>query len=125
MINQVVRALLRSPLHGALGGSCELTYTGRRTGRLISLPVQCSRQDEHLVVYVARSDAKTWWRNFLEPRPVSVRVGGRQRQATGRVLLPGDPERGPWAETYRRDHPKARVDEGPLVLVNLEPTPRN
>jgi len=63
-------------------------------------------------------------RNFLEPRPVAVRVGGVQRRGTGRVLLPGDPERGRMAAVYRRDHPKVQVAEGPLVVVDLEPTAR-
>ncbi|MET0913412.1 MAG: nitroreductase/quinone reductase family protein, partial [Acidimicrobiales bacterium] len=71
----VVRALLRSPLHGLLSDSVMLvTYQGRRSGRAFALPVQYVRDEDAFVVTVGAPGAKQWWRNFTEPRPAELLV---------------------------------------------------
>ena len=82
----VVRALLRSPLHGLLGGSVLLvTYRGCRSGRAFTLPVQYVRDEEAFVVTVGAPGAKQWWRNFTEPRPAELLVRRRPVAVIGEV----------------------------------------
>lgn len=121
MGNRVVRAVLRSPLRGFLGGMCELKYAGRRTGRTIALPVQYARDGERLVVNVGRSGAKKWWRNFVEPGPVAVSVNGVDREGIARVVALAAPDRGQVASIYRRSHPKVEVAGDPMVVIDLAP----
>jgi hypothetical protein len=91
-LNPLVTWLLRSPLHGlASGGLLLLTYTGRRSGRRITLPVGYQRKGEVLTVLVSRARRKGWWRNFAEPREVALRLRGRERTGEAR-LVPGESE---------------------------------
>ena len=49
--NGLVLALLRSPAHRLLSGmAIELRYTGRRSGRQFTLPVQYAREGNRLLV---------------------------------------------------------------------------
>src|SRR5215471_9373591 len=76
--NSFVLAVLRPPAHFLLSGAAiELRYAGRRSGRHYVLPVQYARDEERLVVVPQHAESKTWWRNFVAPQPVSVRLGGR------------------------------------------------
>ena len=82
----VVRALLRSPLHGLLSGSVLLvTYRGRRSGRGFTLPVQYGRDEDAFVVTVGTPGAKQWWRNFTGPRPAELLVRRRPVAVIGEV----------------------------------------
>lgn len=90
--NPLVRALLRSPAHGLLSGRVLLiSYTGRRSGRSFALPVQYVREGDEVVVTVGWPERKTWWRNFSDaPRPVVLRLAGRDVQGTARAVERGD-----------------------------------
>ncbi len=118
--HRLLLALLRSPLGRALGGLCELRFTGRVTGREIALPVQCVRDGTRLVIAVGRAGAKRWWRNFRGGHDVAVRVGGAVHRGRGRVVAVDDPDRA-WAErVYARRRPRAGVVAAdPLLIVDL------
>src|SRR5215204_614594 len=97
--NAVVLAVLRSPAHRLLSGvTVELRYTGRRTGRQYVLPVQYARDGSRLVVVPQDANSKTWWRNFRTPQSVTVRLAGRLREGTARVVDRGDTA---WEEDRR------------------------
>ena len=92
-LNPLVRALLRSPLHGlASRGLLLLTVTGRRTGRRYSIPVGYQRDGERLNLMVSEAPSKQWWRNYHEPRPVELLLRGRARRGTARVVAPSSPD---------------------------------
>jgi deazaflavin-dependent oxidoreductase (nitroreductase family) len=121
--NAVVLAVLRSRAHRLLSGSAiELRYTGRRSGRQYELPVQYAGAGDHLVVRPQRWQHATWWRNFRTPQPVTVRLAGRLREGTARVVDPGDPDwlsaRQTYATRWRRS---ARGGTGPLVVITFRP----
>ena len=88
--NAVVDALLRSPrLRGLVQGRMTvLTYTGRRSGREVRLPVGYERGGpERVLVRVGLPDRKTWWRNFTgDGHPVTVLLDGRERVGHGVVV---------------------------------------
>ncbi|MCW2651216.1 MAG: hypothetical protein JWR32_2192 [Mycobacterium sp.] len=80
LLNAPVVALSRSPLWDRLvgGNMAMLSYTGRRSGRTVSLPVGYRRSGNEVTIGVSMPDAKTWWRNFLgEGAPLTLQLDGR------------------------------------------------
>jgi deazaflavin-dependent oxidoreductase (nitroreductase family) len=121
LVNPLVRAILRSPVHGMLSRSLLiLTYSGRRTGRMRSLPVMYAEESNRdLVIFAGSPDEKTWWKNLIEPAPVSIILRGRRFNANA-CAIPGGPRVEAAWKTYTAKFPKASVarKQGePAVLV--------
>ncbi len=92
VMNPLVRAILRSRLHGLLSGSLVLlSYTGRKSGRRITIPVTYAEDANGLVVFVGRPELKRWWRSLRGGAPVTVRLRGRERTAFAEAVT-GDAE---------------------------------
>jgi hypothetical protein len=123
LINPVVRAILRSPLHRMLSGSVlALTYTGRRSNRRYVLPVMYAAGADELIVIVGEPESKTWWRNFDgKPRRISVRLHGREQDADARLLTVGTQAHGQALSVYQRRFPKALIEPTvPIVVITTE-----
>jgi hypothetical protein len=74
----LVLGLLRSPLHRLLSGRMTaITYTGRRSGRRITVPVEYERDGRILTVHSLPE--RQWWRNLSDGADVSVLLSGRDR----------------------------------------------
>jgi len=56
-----------------------ITYTGRRSGRTFSTPVAYKRDGNTVTIGVQMPDAKSWWRNFLDGGPITLRLDGADR----------------------------------------------
>ena len=85
-VNPLVRAVLRSPLHGLLDRSIMLlTVKGRRSGRAFTFPAQYVRDGDAVWILVGRHQDKRWWRNLSGDGHVRVRVGGRDLEADAHV----------------------------------------
>ncbi len=83
--NDLMSLILRSPLHSLLSGSLMvLTYTGRKSGREISTPVNYTRLDGRLLTTSLRS--RTWWRNLRGGERVRLLIQGCQHTAQGTVF---------------------------------------
>ncbi len=81
----MLSALHSALAHGLRHNLCELRYQARRSGRHIALPVSYARTGDNVVVRVGRAETKTWWRNFHNPRPLSVWLDGRWYRGMGHV----------------------------------------
>ena len=91
-LNPAVAWLLRSPLHRLLDwGLMLVTVTGRRSGRIYTIPVGYQRDGDALVVLVSRPSRKQWWRNYRERRPIGVWLRGRAAHGHAVVVAPGSP----------------------------------
>jgi hypothetical protein len=87
IVNPVMKAILRSPLHGLMSGSLMvLSFQGRKSGRRLTVPVGYVEHNGALVVFSHSS----WWKNFRGGAPVTVRLRGRDRRGTAMILE--DPE---------------------------------
>jgi hypothetical protein len=90
IVNPLVRALLRSPLHPLLSGRLLLLrVTGRRSGRTFEVPVGYLRNDSGLVITVGSPERKQWWRNIDGPAPITLALGGRTRTGVAELLDSG------------------------------------
>jgi hypothetical protein len=78
--------LLRSPLHGMMSGSTLLiTLTGRKSGKLIVVPVNYWQEGSTLWTTSKRD--RTWWRNLGGGANVAIRLRGRDFNGFGELLL--------------------------------------
>src|SRR5512143_1005882 len=83
--NPFLIMILRSPLHMMLSGNTlALTYTGRKSGKAYTTPVNYVRDGDRFLTTSYRT--RTWWRNLRGGVPVSLRLQGREVQATGQVI---------------------------------------
>ncbi|WP_446225529.1 nitroreductase/quinone reductase family protein [Nocardia sp. IBHARD005] len=78
-MNAGVVALTEAPGIGkVLGRSfAQISYTGRRSGRTFTTPVNYRRSGDEYLIGAAMPDKKKWWRNFLDAgAPVTLRIDG-------------------------------------------------
>jgi deazaflavin-dependent oxidoreductase (nitroreductase family) len=82
--NPIMLWLLRSPLHGMLSGSTMVvTYTGRKSGKLFSTPVNYVRDGD--VLWTISYRRRTWWRNLVDS-PVTLRLQGKDVTGVARAI---------------------------------------
>ena len=103
--NVIMQWLLRSPLHGLLSkNTLLLTYTGRRSGKGYSVPVNYVREEDDVWI-VSRSE-RVWWRNFRQSAPVTVRLQGKKRSGYAQTMTaPEDVAAG--LQIYFRNMPQS------------------
>lgn len=78
--NPIMRWLLRSPLHFAVSKNTILmTYTGRKSGKVYSVPM--NYLEIKGVLYTISSRERTWWRNLRGGAEVTLRLKGEDKKA--------------------------------------------
>jgi deazaflavin-dependent oxidoreductase (nitroreductase family) len=83
--NVFIKTILRSPLHSLVSQNVMLiTFTGRKSGKLYTTPVNYVRDGEELIVL--SHDDRTWWRNLRGGAPISVRLQGQELRGAGEVF---------------------------------------
>ncbi|MDQ2050693.1 nitroreductase/quinone reductase family protein [Natronolimnohabitans sp. A-GB9] len=95
VVNPLVERLLRSRFHWLLSRHLAvLSYDGRISGTRVTTPLLYERDGEAFVVTTGR-DEVTWWKNFREGYPATLRIAGEPIAVTGRAIT--DPDRlVPW-----------------------------
>ena len=84
--NDFIKFLLRSPLQGMLGDNLMLiTVTGRKSGRLITTPVNYFRDGDSLWIISDRD--RKWWRNVCGGAEVTLRIHGRDMRGCAESFL--------------------------------------
>jgi deazaflavin-dependent oxidoreductase (nitroreductase family) len=82
-------AELERTLEGAR--EIEITVTGRRTGRQITIPVWFVKEDEKLYLLPLRGSDTDWYRNLLRNPTIRVAAGGAEH--TSKAAPVTDPGR--------------------------------
>ncbi|MBC8161159.1 MAG: nitroreductase family deazaflavin-dependent oxidoreductase [Roseiflexaceae bacterium] len=78
-VNPFMVWLLRSPLHGVVSHLYLLiTFTGRKSGRVYTTPVQYAQQGELLSIIT--SEGYPWWQNLRGGAAVQVHLRGKTSQ---------------------------------------------
>lgn len=126
LINPLIGALLRSPLHGLMSNSLMLlTYTGIKSGRRYTTPVRYVRVDGAIRCYTSAENK--WWRNLKGGARVTLRVAGHEGNYEARALFNDPPTIRAALQHYLRLFPgdaayhDIRLNrDGSLVLEDLE-----
>lgn len=83
VINPLMTALLRSPLHGRLSHSMLLlTFHGRKSGKRYTLPLGYVQHNDRLFVLTH----SPWWKNLRGGAPVLIRLQGRNIGGTASIV---------------------------------------
>lgn len=88
--NSVIMAAADLPIIGSRIRSyvAPITYVGRKSGRVITLPVSYRISGDTVKIRVAMPDQKSWWRNFLgDGAPMSIQFDEKR---TGRAVAHRD-----------------------------------
>ncbi len=119
LASRAVRAILRSPVGGAMGRSLVMMRVrGRNSGNVFEFPVQYATTSGGIIVVPGRPETKQWWRNLREPSSVEVLYRGSWRRARGVALVDADSLYGRALDDYLARWPDVHVVPGdPLVLV--------
>ena len=89
-LNPLIRGLLESPLHGLLSRQLMVvSYDGRKTGRRVRFPTGYTVVGGEVVVLISHRAGRSWWRNFREPWPATLRIRGVERSVLGVAPEPG------------------------------------
>jgi len=76
-INQAMKFILSSPLHGLVSSSVLLiTFTGRKSGKTYTTPVSYSQSGDQITIFTHAE----WWKNLRSGAPVILRLKGRELQ---------------------------------------------
>ncbi len=85
VFNPAIICLLRSPLHGIFSKRVVLvTFTGRKSQRVLTTPVSYVRDGEAVRFFV-RSE-HVWWRNFRGGADVTLRTEGKDQTCHATVI---------------------------------------
>jgi hypothetical protein len=117
LANPLVRALLRSPAHGALSGRLlVLAYRGHRSGHVFRIPLRYAGANGMIVAVAVRPERKLWWRSFAQPSLSALTLRGESVEATGVVAVGVERERalGVYLTRYPRS---ARLARDAAVVV--------
>ena len=77
--NLIMPRLLRSPLHFFVSGQIMLvTFTGRKSGKVYSTPVEYKREGDTLIFFTQRD--RVWWKNLQGGATVTIRLRGQDVQ---------------------------------------------
>jgi deazaflavin-dependent oxidoreductase (nitroreductase family) len=92
-VNVVVEPLVRAGLLGApvpwWAGPIVVETRGRKTGRVINVPLLAARLGPLLLVSTVRGERSQWVKNLTARPQVRSWVGGHAREATAFVFAPG------------------------------------
>ncbi|HEX2907459.1 MAG TPA: nitroreductase/quinone reductase family protein [Phototrophicaceae bacterium] len=85
-LNSIMKVWLRLPLLHRLVSRqlLLLMFTGRKSGKSYTIPVGYLRQGQTIIILTKRF--RTWWRNFQDSLPVTVRVEGQDHRAQAQAL---------------------------------------
>ena len=99
MGNLLMKPLLRSRLHSLVSKHYLLiSFTGRKSGKLYSTPVEYMREGDVLTFFTQRQ--RTWWKNLQQNAPVTVRICGQDYHTSAEIIL--DPAR--ISASFRKMH---------------------
>jgi hypothetical protein len=77
VLNPIVKMLLNSPLHFIMSGNIVLlTFTGRKSGRVLSTPVSYRIVDGS--VHCFTDYVNQWWRNLQDVESIELLLKGKK-----------------------------------------------
>ena len=89
-LNAMVKVFLKTPvLQTAIGKQLALlSFTGRRSGKLYTIPISYERRDDSVLILTKRT--RSWWRNFESQPAVELRLAGKTVKGTAQAHVATD-----------------------------------
>lgn len=86
IVNPVVAAVLRTPIHWLLSWRfAVIVWEGRQSATRYSTPVIYRQADDDTIVLFSSNEHTNWWKNFRGGHPLDVRYRGEWREARGEI----------------------------------------
>ncbi len=105
-VNQTMKFILRSPVHGMISkDKLLITFIGRKSGKNYTTPVSYSQSDGHVTIFTHAG----WWKNLQGGKPVSLRLRGKDVQG---VALPVEEDKPAIAASLANHLQKVHSDAG-------------
>lgn len=77
IVNQAMKFVLRSPVHGMVSKNVLLiSFTGRKSGKIYTTPVSYSQYDDQVIIFTHAA----WWKNLRNDAPVTLCIRGQEHQ---------------------------------------------
>lgn len=84
-VNELVKFILLSPLHRLLSKKrMLLTFTGRKSGKLYTIPLSYVQEGETILCITGNT---SWWRNLRASVPVKVLLKGQERDGIAQAIF--------------------------------------
>ena len=84
-VNELVKRILRSPLHSLLSKNrMLLTFTGRKSGKRYTIPLSYVQEGDTILCVTNKS---SWWRNLRGGVPVKVMLKGQERDGNAQAIF--------------------------------------
>ena len=84
IINQAMKYVLRSPVHGMVSKTVLLiTFTGRKSGKTYTTPVSYSRSADQVSIFTHAS----WWKNLPSDTLVPLRIRGHEYWGMAELVI--------------------------------------
>jgi deazaflavin-dependent oxidoreductase (nitroreductase family) len=75
VVNQAMKFVLRSPVHGIISKSILLiTFTGRKSGKSYTTPVSYTQSGDQVTIFTHAN----WWKNLNSRALVTLRIRGQE-----------------------------------------------
>lgn len=98
-LTPLLMRVLPSPFHWLASTQLALVrFTGKKSGRVITTPMAYNLFDDTLIITIAETKGRNWWRNYVEVAPMDVLIKGKWRSGYASVLQAEDPEYKKWFE---------------------------
>lgn len=86
MANIAMKPLLQSPLHHLVSGRLMLiSFTGRRTGKIYTTPVEYQRQGDTVLLFTQKD--RQWWKNLEGGAPVTIWLRGQELRGKADISI--------------------------------------
>jgi hypothetical protein len=98
-LNPLMMRVLPSPFHWLASTQIALVrFTGKKSGRVFTTPMAYHLFDDTLIIALAETKGRNWWRNYVEIAPMDILIKGKWQSGFASVLKAEDPEYKKWFE---------------------------
>jgi hypothetical protein len=98
-LNPLMMQVLPSSLHWPASTQLALVrFKGKKSGRFFTTPMAYHLFDDIVVIALAETKGRNWWRNYVEVAPMDILIKGEWRNGFASVLQAQDPEYKKWFE---------------------------
>lgn len=97
--NPLMLRILPSPFHWLASSQIALvTFTGKKSGRVFTTPMAYHDFGDTIIIALAETKGRNWWRNYIETAPMDMLIKGKWRHGSASVLTPESLEYKKWFE---------------------------